>query len=93
MVHAGLQVYIQAHAIYKLRLSSIRLLHNTFTAECDITTELSTGRIDPRVGSGRIGSGQIGSGHDFAGFWRVVSGQHFGFMSFFTEYFLVPESI
>ena len=39
--------------------------------------ELSTGRMDPRVGSGRVGSG-----HDFAGFWRVGSGQHFGFFNF-----------
>ena len=46
-------------------------------------SELSTGRMDPRVGSG----------HDFAGFWRVGSGQHFGFFSFFTYYFLVPKSI
>ena len=30
-------------------------------------TELSKGRMDPRVGSG----------HDFAEFWRVESGQHF----------------
>ena len=37
------------------------------------TTELSTGRMDPRVGSG----------HDFAGFWRVGSGQHFGIFSFY----------
>ena len=29
------------------------------------TAELSTGRMDPRVGSG----------HDFAGFWRVGSGR------------------
>ena len=35
-----------------------------------------------RVGSGRVGSGRAGSGHDFAGFWRVGSGQHFGFISF-----------
>ena len=28
-----------------------------------VTAELSTGRMDPRVGSG----------HDFAGFWRVGS--------------------
>ena len=25
---------------------------------------------------------RVGSGHDFAGFWRVGSGQHFGFLSF-----------
>ena len=53
-------------------------------------SELSTGRMDPRVGSGRVGSGRVGSGrvgsgrvgsgrvgsgHDFAGFWRVGSGR------------------
>ena len=27
-------------------------------------------------------AGRVGSGHDFAGFWRVGSGQHFGFISF-----------
>ena len=32
--------------------------------------ELSTGRMDPRVGSGRVGSG-----HEFAGFWRLGSGR------------------
>ena len=35
-----------------------------------------------RVGSGRVGSGRVGSGHDFAGIWRVGSGQYFGFFSF-----------
>ena len=44
--------------------------------------ELSTGRMDPRVGSGQVGPGRVGSGHDFAGFLRVGSGQHFGFFSF-----------
>ena len=34
--------------------------------------ELSTGRMEPRVGSG----------HDFPGFWRVGSGQNFGLFSF-----------
>ena len=34
--------------------------------------ELFTGRIDPRVWSG----------HDFAGFWWVELGQHFGLFSF-----------
>ena len=52
-------------------------------------SELSTGRMDPRVGSGRV---RVGSGHDFAGFWRVGSGQNLGFF-IFTYYFLVPESI
>ena len=32
--------------------------------------------------AGRVGSGRVGSGHDFAGFWRVGSGQHFGFLRF-----------
>ena len=41
-------------------------------------TELSTRRMNPRVGSR---SGWVGSGHDFAGFWRVGSGQHFGIVS------------
>ena len=30
----------------------------------------------------RVGSGRVGSGHDFTGFWRVGSGQHFGNFSF-----------
>ena len=51
-------------------------------------TELSTGRMDPRVGSGRVRSG-----HDFVGFWLVGSGQRFGFCSLFTDYFLVPKLI
>ena len=42
--------------------------------ECEtkngMRSELSTGRTDPRVGSGRVGSG-----HDFARFWRVGSGR------------------
>ena len=53
--------------------------------------ELSTGRMDPRVGSGRIGSrfcrivaGRVGSG-------RV--GSALRTFKFFTDYFLVPESI
>ena len=41
------------------------------------STELSTGRMDPRVGSGRVGS-------RFCRIWvgRVGSGQHFGFLNF-----------
>ena len=27
-------------------------------------------------------AGRVGSGHDLAEFWRVGSGQHFGFISF-----------
>ena len=53
-------------------------------------SELSTGRMDPRVGSDRVGSG-----HDFARLWRVGSGRvsTSDFFYFFTEYFFVPESI
>ena len=51
-------------------------------------SELSTDRMDPRVGSGRVGSRFC---RMLAG--RVGSGQHFEFLSFFTDYFLVPESI
>ena len=36
-----------------------------------------------RVAHGSGGpAGRVGSGHDFAGCWRVGSGQHFGFISF-----------
>ena len=38
---------------------------------------LSTGRMDPRVGSGRVGSGRVTILPDFAG-----SGQHLGFIPF-----------
>ena len=66
-----------------------------------VTAELSTGRMDPRVGSGRVGSGRVGSGrvgsgHDFAGFWRVRSGRvgsALRIFQFFTYSFLVPKSI
>ena len=42
--------------------------------------ELSTGRMDPRVGSGRVGSGRVGSGRvmilpDFGRSGRVGSGR------------------
>ena len=53
---------------------------------------LDTNQSCPRVGLDGP-AGRVGSGHDFAGFWRVGSGQHFGFFSFSTDYFLVPESI
>ena len=63
-----------------------------FVAAGSITgnTELSPGRMDPRVESGRVESG-----HDFAGFWRVGSSRvsTSDFLFFFTDYFLVPESI
>ena len=41
--------------------------------------ELSTGRMDPRVG---VGSGRVTILPDFGGSGRVGSGQHFGFFSF-----------
>ena len=44
-------------------------------------SELSTGRMDRRVGSGRVGSGRILS-RILADSGRVGSGQHFGFISF-----------
>ena len=43
----------------------------------DDNAELSTGRMDPQVGSGRITILP-----DFGGSGRVGSGQHFGFLSF-----------
>ena len=60
----------------------------------EFITELSTGRMDPRVGSG-----WVESGHDFAKFWWVGTGRvgsgHAALrvFSFFTDYFLVPESV
>ena len=39
----------------------------------------------------RVGSGQVGSGHDFGGFLGQVSISIF--LVFFTDYYLVPESI
>ena len=42
-------------------------------------TELSTGRMDPRVGSGRVESGRVGSRFCRILAGRVGSGQHFGF--------------
>ena len=38
-----------------------------------------------------VPAGRVGSGHDFAGFWRVGSGQHFGFFNFLliiSQYYL-----
>ena len=45
-------------------------------------SELSTGRMDPRVGSGRVGSGRVTILPDFGGSGRVGLGQHFRFFSF-----------
>ena len=50
---------------------------NLKSQDDDCHTELSTGRKDPRVGSGLVGSG-----HDFAEFLRVGSGQPLGFFNF-----------
>ena len=51
-------------------------------ALCLASLPQSCPRVGWTRGSGRVGSGRVGSGHDFAGFWRVGSGQHFGFFSF-----------
>ena len=38
---------------------------------------------DPELSTGADGpAGRVGSGHDFAGFLRVGSGQHFRFFNF-----------
>ena len=47
--------------------------------------ELSTGRMDPRVGSGRVTILP-----DFGGSGRVSTSD---FLFFFTDYFLVPKSM
>ena len=47
------------------------------------TTDISQLYICHRVVHGSDGpAGRVGSGPDFTGFWRVGSGQHFGFVSF-----------
>ena len=51
------------------------LLTNSFVVVIVVDSELSTGRMDPRVGSGRVTILP-----DFGGSGRVV--QHFGFFSF-----------
>ena len=52
------------------------------------------GTLHIRVVHGSDGpAGRVGSGHDFAGFRRVGSGQHFRFIISFLDYLLVPESI
>ena len=60
-------------------------------------SELSTGQIRVVHGSdgpaGRVGSGRVGSRFFRILAGRVGSGQHFGFFSFFTDYFLVPKSM
>ena len=38
-----------------------------------VKSELSTGRMDPRVGSGRVGSGRVTILPDFGGSGRVGS--------------------
>ena len=43
--------------------------------------ELSTGRMDPRVGSGFC---RVGLGHDFTGIWRVGSA-----LRIFSVFFLI----
>ena len=48
----------------------------------DAMAELSTGRMDPRVGSGRVGPGRVGSRFCRILVGRVGSGQHFGFIIF-----------
>ena len=50
--------------------------------------ELSTGRMGP---AGRVGSGRVTILPDFGGSGRV--GSAFRIFKFFTDYFLVPESI
>ena len=54
---------------------------------------MTTIGLESRVVHGSYGpAGLVGLGHDFAGFWRVGSGQHLGFISLLTDYFLVSES-
>ena len=54
-------------------------------------SELSTGRMDPRVGSGRVGSGRVTILPDFGGSGRV--GSALQIFKFFADYFLLPKSM
>ena len=79
-IKRGLQIREKGEkSILKWRILSSVPPNITSYLRLYFTSELSTGRMDPRVGSGRVGSGQ-----DFAGFraGRVGSGQHFGFFNF-----------
>ncbi len=50
-------------------------------------TELASGRVDPRVGSGWVGSGRVGSVFFYDVMGRVGSGQEFLFYFYF--YFIL----
>ena len=65
------------HCLYQLERPLCRVVSLDWTVHFQMHPEQSC----PRVGWTR-GSGRVGSGHDLAGFWRVGSGQHFGFLSF-----------
>ena len=58
------------------------------TRSREISIDRGSTRGSGRVGSGRVGSGRVGSGHEFAGLWRVGSGQHFVFFIIFYWLFL-----
>ena len=73
---------------FSLVLNCRNSLHRHLNVYCSMSTcnltyhtELSTGRVDPRVGSGRVGSGRVTICWILAD--RVGSGQHFGFLSFY----------
>ena len=67
----------QKPSVQKCKSAKVQKCKRIKSAE-QCRPELSTGRMDPRVGSG----------HDFAGFWRVGLGQHFGFFIAFYWLFL-----
>ena len=80
-------VHTWIHSYLTNRSSFVRI--GWSSSSCDTSPELSTGRMDPRVGLGRVGSQ----------FCRILAGRVSGrvstsdLFSFFTDYFLVPESI
>ena len=57
-----------------------------------IKIELSTGRMDPRVGSGRVGSGRVTILPDFGGSGRVSTSDLFSFLLIISRYLNRYES-
>jgi hypothetical protein len=72
-------------------INSCYLVPNKLSSEIlylFVYTELVTGRVHPRVGSGRVGSGRVGSGRENLEMVRVGSGQPIKFGIFFTNQYI-----
>ena len=77
-------------------INKLQRVHNSL-ARVVSGSELSTGRMDPRVGSGRVGSGRVGSGRvtilpDFGGSGRVSTLDLLAFLLIISWYLNRYES-